>query len=145
MIMMVQAKQGDTVKVHYTGKLDNGTVFDSSIDREPLEFSIGDGGFIPGFENAVVGMEPGESKTAKLKSDEAYGPRHPDMVIAVERDKMPEDLPVEIGQQLFIRQEQGQPIPVTVTELSAGTVTLDANHPLAGQDLEFDIQLLEIV
>jgi peptidylprolyl isomerase len=142
---MTQAKQGDTVKVHYTGKLDNGTVFDSSRNREPLQFSIGDGGFIPGFESAIIGMAPGESKTAKLSSDEAYGPRRPDMVIAVEREKMPEDLSVEIGQQLFIRQEQGQPIPVTVTELSDAMVTLDANHPLAGQDLEFDIQLVEIV
>jgi peptidylprolyl isomerase len=142
---MIQAKQGDTVKVHYTGTLEDGTVFDSSRNRGPLEFSIGEGGIIPGFESAVVGMTPGDSKTAKIPSDEAYGPRHPDMVIAVEREKMPSDVSVEVGQQLFIRQEQGQPIPVTVTNISDATVTLDANHPLAGQSLTFDIQLVEIV
>ncbi|HHP7243636.1 MAG TPA: FKBP-type peptidyl-prolyl cis-trans isomerase [Elainellaceae cyanobacterium] len=142
---MTQAKQGDTVKVHYTGKLEDGTVFDSSQDRNPLEFSIGDGGLIPGFETAVIGMNPGDSKTAQIPSTQAYGPHHPDMVIAVEKEKMPDDISVELGQQLFIRQENGQPIPVTVTEVSNGSVTLDANHPLAGKDLTFDIQLLEIV
>jgi len=141
---MVQAKQGDTVKVHYTGKLEDGTVFDSSVNREPLEFSIGTGSLIPGFEKAVIGMAPGESKTERIEAEQAYGQHREDMVLVVDRQQMPEDMQVGVGQQLQIRQQTGQTIPVVVTDVSDAQITLDANHPLAGEDLTFDIQLLEI-
>ncbi|MBE9182315.1 peptidylprolyl isomerase [Oculatella sp. LEGE 06141] len=141
---MTQAKQGDTVTVHYTGKLDDGTVFDSSANRDPLQFSIGEGNVIPGFEQAVMGMSPGESKTAIIPADQAYGPHYQEMVLVVDRNQIPDNLPVEIGQQLQIRQQGGQTIPVMITEVSEAQVTLDANHPLAGEDLTFDIQLVEI-
>ncbi|NJN58094.1 MAG: peptidylprolyl isomerase [Leptolyngbyaceae cyanobacterium SL_5_9] len=141
---MVHAKQGDTVKVHYTGKLEDGTVFDSSVSREPLEFSIGTGSLIPGFEQAVIGMTPGESKTERIVAEQAYGEHREDMVLIVDRQQMPEDMQVGVGQQLQIRQQTGQTIPVVVTDVSDSQITLDANHPLAGEDLTFDIQLLEI-
>ncbi|HEY9597687.1 MAG TPA: peptidylprolyl isomerase [Cyanophyceae cyanobacterium] len=142
---MVQAKSGDTVKIHYTGKLDDGTVFDSSINREPLEFTLDQGQVIPGFEQAVVGMSPGESKTQKIPVDQAYGPYREDMVIQVSREMLPPDLQPEVGQQLQVQQPTGQAIPVIVTDVSNGKVTLDANHPLAGENLTFDIELVEIV
>lgn len=142
---MVQAKSGDTVKIHYTGKLDDGTVFDSSINRDPLEFTLAEGQVIPGFEQAVVGMSPGESKTQKIPVDQAYGPYREDMVIQVSREMLPPDLQPEVGQQLQVQQPTGQAIPVIVTEVNNGQVTLDANHPLAGENLTFDIQLVEIV
>ncbi len=142
---MTQAKNGDTVKVHYTGKLDNGTVFDTSENREPLEFTVGEGQVIPGFENAVVGMQPGESKTAQIPADEAYGEHHEEMVIQVPRDQFPPDVEPEVGQQLQVRQQNGQSFVVNVTDVSDDTVTLDANHPLAGQNLTFDISLVDIV
>lgn len=141
---MTQAKSGDNVKVHYTGKLDDGTIFDSSIEREPLEFSLGSGNVIPGFEAAIVGMAPGESKTATIPAEEAYGPQREELIITVEKEQIPSDLSVEIGQQLQISQNNGQVIPVVVTDVSDSKVTLDANHPLAGQQLIFDIQLMEV-
>jgi len=142
---MVQAKPGDTVKIHYTGKLDDGTVFDSSADREPLEFTLSGGQVIPGFEQAVVGMAPGESKTEKIPMEQAYGPYRQEMVIQVNREQLPPDLDPEVGLQLQIQQPNGQAIPVLVTEVTTAKVTLDANHPLAGEDLTFDIELVEIV
>lgn len=143
---MAQAQLGDRVKVHYTGRLDDGTVFDSSIITDPLEFTIGEREVVPGFEEAVIGMSPGESKNVKIPVDKAYGPRREDMTIVVDRDKFPPDIEPEVGQQLEIRQrEDGQTFPVTVTDVSESSVTLDANHHLAGKDLTFDIQLLEIV
>jgi peptidylprolyl isomerase len=141
---MVQAKRGDTVSVHYTGKLEDGTVFDSSEGNTPLEFSIGNGNLIPGFEQAVIGMSPGESKTATIPADQAYGPYHPDRVLVVERQQMPPEIPVDIGLQLQIQQQGGQVIPVVVTDVSDAEVTLDANHPLAGEDLTFEIRLVDI-
>lgn len=141
---MTQAKAGDNVKVHYTGKLDDGTVFDSSAEREPLEFSLGSGNVIPGFEEAIVGMTPGESKTATIPAEQAYGPRRDELAIAVEKEQIPTDLSVEVGQQLQISQNNGQVIPVIVTDVSDSKVTLDANHPLAGQQLTFDIELVEV-
>lgn len=142
---MTQAKLGDTVKVHYTGKLEDGTVFDTSIDRTPLEFTIGEGQIIPGFEQAVVGMNLGESKTTTIPVDKAYGPYREEMVLVIGREQFPADLHPEVGQRLQLHQVDGQTIIVTVTEVSEGSVTLDANHPLAGKDLIFDIQLVEIV
>lgn len=142
---MAQAKHGDTVKVHYTGKLEDGTVFDTSIDRDPLQFTIGEGQVIPGFEQAVLGMNPGESKTIRIPTDEAYGTRREEMVMVVDRNQLPADLNPEVGQQLQRSQPDGQTIVVTVTEVSKSSVTVDANHPLAGKDLTFDIQLVEVV
>ena len=141
---MVQAKPGDTVKIHYTGKLDDGTVFDSSVNREPLEFTLSGGQVIPGFDEAVLGMSPGESKTQKIPMDQAYGPHREEMVLEISRQQIPSELEPEVGQQLQVQQENGQTIPVFVTEVTESNVTLDANHPLAGEDLTFDIQLVEI-
>jgi peptidylprolyl isomerase len=141
---MTHAKEGDTVKVHYTGKLEDGTVFDSSVERAPLEFTIGGGQVIPGFEQAVVGMEPGETKTATIPPDEAYGPHRDDMVIEVEKSQFPEEVDPEPGQQFQIRQPDGRALIVTVSNVTEETVMLDANHPLAGQPLTFDIQLVAI-
>lgn len=141
---MAPAKQGDTVKVHYTGKLDDGTVFDSSVDRDPLEFTIGEGSIIPGFERAVVGMNLGESKTEVIPTDEAYGPHVEEMVVVIDRRQIPSEIEPEIGQQLHIQQPDGQVLPVVITDVSNSSVTLDANHPLAGEDLIFDIELVEI-
>ncbi len=142
---MAQAKQGDTVRVHYTGKLVDGTVFDSSIDREPLEFKIGEGRLIPAFEKAVVGMKPGESISTNIPADEAYGQHSEELVWEVEKDRLPEDLEPEVGQHLQSVQRDGRVITFLVTEVSESSVTLDANHPLAGKDLVFDIELIEIV
>jgi len=141
---MVQAKPGDIVKIHYTGKLDDGTVFDSSVNREPLEFTLSGGQVIPGFDEAVLGMSPGESKTQKIPMDQAYGPHREEMVLEISRQQIPPELEPEVGQQLQVQQENGQTIPVFVTEVTESKVTLDANHPLAGEDLTFDIQLVEI-
>ncbi len=141
---MVQAKAGDTVKIHYPGKLDDGTVFDSSVNREPLEFTLSGGQVIPGFDQAVVGMSPGETKTQKIPMDQAYGPYREEMVVEIAREQMPPDLQPEVGQQLQIQQANGETVPVMVTVVTDSTVTLDANHPLAGEDLTFDIQLVEV-
>ncbi len=141
---MAQAKTGDTVKVHYTGKLDDGTVFDNSANREPLQFTIGQGQLIPDFEQAVVGMEPGESKTIQIPSDNAYGPHHKEMIMVVDRGNFPAELEPKVDLMLQVRQENGQTFTVKVTDVSEDKVTLDGNHPLAGQDLTFDIQLAEI-
>jgi peptidylprolyl isomerase len=141
---MAQAKTGDTVKVHYTGKLDDGTVFDTSADREPMQFTIGEGQLIQDFEQAIVGMNPGESKTIQIPSERAYGARDERMVMVVGRNEFPEELEPEVDQRLQVRQQDGQVFAVTVTAVSESKVTLDANHPLAGKDLTFDIQLTEI-
>ena len=141
---MAQAKEGDNVKVHYTGKLDDGSVFDSSVERQPLEFTVGQGKLIPDFEQAVVGMEPGDSKTINIQSDNAYGPYHKEMVMEVERKNLPPNLEPRVDQQLQVQQENGQEFVVTVTEVTDTTVTLDGKHPLAGKDLTFEIQLVEI-
>jgi len=141
---MPEAKQNDTVRVHYTGKLDDGSVFDSSLEREPIEFTIGEGHVIPGFEQAVVGMNLGETKTVRIQSDDAYGPYREDMVLTVERSQFPPDIEPTVGQALQVQQSNGEPFVVTVSEVSDASVKLDANHPLAGKDLTFDIQLVEI-
>jgi len=141
---MPEAKQNDTVRVHYTGKLDDGSVFDSSLEREPIEFTIGEGHVIPGFEQAVVGMNLGETKTVRIQSDDAYGPYREDMVLTVERSQFPSDIEPAVGQALQVQQSNGEPFVVTVSEVSEASVKLDANHPLAGKDLTFEIQLVEI-
>jgi len=141
---MTQAKTGDTVTVHYTGRLGDGTVFDTSIGRDPLNFKIGDGQLIPDFEEAVVGMSPEESKTITIPSDKAYGPHHAEMVLEVEKKHFPEDLEPRLEQQLQVSQPDGRAFVAKVTDISETTVTLDTNHPLAGKDLTFDIQLTEV-
>ncbi len=142
---MASAKNGDTVKVHYTGKLEDGTVFDSSSGREPLEFTVGEHEVISGFEDAVVGMNQTESKTVKVPANAAYGPRLEEMVLKVDRTRLPQDFEAQVGQQLQMRRSDGQTIIVTVSAVSESDVTLDANHPLAGKDLFFDIELVEIL
>src|SRR5262245_49013995 len=144
-IIMPRAQPGDLVKVFYTGRLDDGTTFDTSLQREPLEFTVGEGELIPGFEQAVVGMTPGESRTTTILSDQAYGPHHPERVMDVERHHLPADLLPEIGQRLHMTRQDGSTITVVVTAVTEGQVTLDANHPLAGRDLIFDITLVEIM
>ena len=123
----------------------DGTLFDSSLDRDPVEFTLGAGQVIPGFEQAVVGMSPGESKTVEVPADQAYGPYREELVQEIDRELVPEDLKLEVGQQLALRLSPGRSIRVTVTKLTESKVTLDANHPLAGKDLTFDLQLVEIV
>ena len=141
---MAAAQNGDVVKVHYTGKLDDGTVFDSSVGREPLEFKLGDDQLIPGFEQAVIGMSVGESKTTKIPADEAYGPRRQEMVLVVGREEFPPDIDPQVGEVLRMRDFDGREFRVRVVEISEDSVTLDGNHPLAGQDLTFEIELVEI-
>jgi peptidylprolyl isomerase len=142
---MPKAKKGDTVRVHYTGHLEDGTIFDSSAEREPLEFTLGRGTIIPGFEAAVEGMEVGEKKTQIVTYDDAYGPHMDEMVKIVERATIPEDMDIEVGQHLQITGATGESVIVTIVEITDEDVTLDGNHPLAGQDLIFDIELVEIV
>lgn len=141
---MTQAKNGDTVKIHYTGKLQDGTVFDSSSDREPLKFSIGNGQVIPGFEEAVTGMKVGEKKTALIPCDKAYGERNPSMVMIVDRKHVPADIDPEVGLRLQVGSPSGELIAVTVIEVNDKNITLDANPPLAGEDLTFELELVEI-
>lgn len=141
---MAQAKRGNIVKVHYVGKFEDGTVFDTSREREPLPFTIGEGEVIPGFEEAVVGMNPGESKKVVIPAENAYGPRHEEMVLVVDRQNLPEGVDPQVGQQYQIPQSDGQSIVVTVTDASDSSVTLDGNHPLAGRELTFEIELLEV-
>jgi peptidylprolyl isomerase len=141
---MTQAKPGDKVKVHYTGKLADGTQFDSSENQEPLEFTLGAGEVIPGFEEAVVGMNPGDTKTATIPADDAYGDYDEELVLEVDRDQFPPEITPEIGQRLQLHQADGEVVGAVVTAFDDETVTLDANHPLAGQDLTFEIELVEI-
>jgi peptidylprolyl isomerase len=142
---MAGAKTGDSVKVHYTGKLTDGTIFDDSLNREPLEFTIGRNNLIAGFENAVLDMNVGEWKTVTIPPEQAYGPHMKEMVVEVERKLLPKDLAPVIGAQLQVSQEQGKEIVVSITKITGTHVTLDANHPLAGKDLVFEIKLVDIV
>ena len=140
---MAEAKSGDTVRVHYTGTLDDGSVFDSSKGRDPLEFILGIGQVIPGFDKAVSGMSPGDSKKVKIEAENAYGPRDDTLVRQVERSALPPGN-VEVGTQLQAENPEGDVIILTVVELTDDSVTLDANHPLAGENLTFEIELVEI-
>jgi peptidylprolyl isomerase len=139
-----KVKDGDTVKVHYTGSLKDGSVFDSSEGKDPLEFTIGMGQLIPGFEKAVKGMEKGDSSTVTIPVDEAYGEPREDLVINVPKDNLPDDVTPEIGMQLQVNQPDGQAVPVRITAIEEEEIILDANHPLAGQDLVFTIEVVEI-
>ncbi|MFN3667485.1 MAG: peptidylprolyl isomerase [Sediminibacterium sp.] len=141
---MQQVKKGDTVKVHYHGKLTNGTTFDSSEGREPLEFEVGGGMVIPGFDEGVTGMAIGEKKTIHIPADQAYGPKQEEMIMEFPRDRFPEDMVPEVGMQLNMSNGSGQNFPVTIAEVREVVVVLDANHPLAGEDLIFDLELVAI-
>jgi peptidylprolyl isomerase len=143
--VMAQAKAGDKVRVHYTGTFDDGTVFDSSAERGPLEVTIGTGMVIPGFDRALVDMEPGQKKTVNIPVDEAYGPRAEELVAEIGRDRLPTDMELEIGQQLQLSLADGGEAIVLIVDLSDSTVTLDANHPMAGLDLNFELELVEIL
>jgi len=142
---MAQAKRGDTVRVHYTGRLEDGTVFDTSLSRRPLQFTLGNGQVIAGVENAITGMHIGESKTTVIPVEQAYGPRRNDMIVTVKRDELPPDLDAKIGQRLELTQLDNKTILVTVIDVTESSLTIDANHPLAGKTLTFDIELIGIV
>lgn len=142
---MTQVKAGDTVRIHYTGTLADGTVFDSSEGRDPLEFTQGSGQIIPGLDAAVPGLAPGETKTVEVPAAEAYGPRNPEAMQTVPRAQVPDDIPLDIGTALSMRAPDGRSFQVTVAEVTEEAVVLDANHPLAGKDLTFKVELVEIV
>ena len=142
---MQQVKEGDVVKVHYTGKLVNGEQFDSSIGREPLEFTVGAGQMNKGFDDAMPGMNLGEKKTINIAPEEAYGPRSEDAIIEFPKENVPADMKLEAGMPLTLSNQAGQPVPVIVVEVKDDVIILDANHFLAGQELVFDIELVEIV
>lgn len=141
---MSKAKDGDTVKVHYTGTLSNGEIFDTSKEKEPLEFKLGEGQLIPGFEKAVIGLKVGDSTSVDIPSAEAYGETREDLIIKVPKDQLPDEIEPQIGMQLQVNQPDGQPIPVRITDINDSELKLDANHPLAGEDLKFDIELVNV-
>ena len=141
---MSAVKQGDTVTVHYTGKLTDGTVFDSSRDRQPIRFTLGKGQLIAGFEKAVVGMAVGDRKTVVIPSAEAYGARQANAVVEMERKNLPQNFIPQVGQRLELTQQDDTNVLVTVTAVTDSTITVDANHPLAGKDLTFEIEVVSI-
>ena len=142
---MAQANSGDTVKITYTGKLNDGTVFDSSEGRDPLEFVIGENTIIPTLEASVIGMNIGDKATVEVTAENAYGPHQPDAIQTVQRSMIPAEVELAIGAQLQATAPDGQVLVLTVASIEDTTVTLDGNHPLAGQDLTFDIELMEVV
>jgi peptidylprolyl isomerase len=139
------AKTGDKVRVHYTGKLDDGTIFDSSAEAEPLEFVLGEGQILPGFEAAILGLGTGESRTFKIPADEAYGPHRDDHVVTLPLDELPSYLRPKLGDVMEIQQPGGKILAVRITSLTDTEIELDGNHPLAGQDLTFETTLVEIL
>lgn len=141
---MTAAKAGDTVRIHYTGTLSDGTTFDSSEGRDPLEFTVGSGQIIPGLDKAMPGMEVGEKKTVTIPCDEAYGPVNPEARQTIDRAQVPDHIPLDPGTALQVQDQSGRAMAVTVAEVTDTTVVLDANHPLAGKDLTFDVELVEI-
>lgn len=141
---MQQVKEGDVVKVHYTGKLTSGEQFDSSVGREPLEFTVGAGQMIKGFDAAMSGMSLGEKKTINIAPEDAYGTRSEEAIIQFPRENVPADMQLEPGMTLTLSNQMGQPVPVIVVEVQQDVIILDANHFLAGQELIFDIELVEI-
>ena len=141
---MKRANSGDSIKVHYTGKLENGETFDSSKGREPLAFVIGEGNVIPGFEQGVIGMQIGEVRQVSIPAENAYGNRHEELIMVLNRTEFPDDIIPERGLALQMVREDGLPVNVMITDFSDETITLDANHPLAGFTLIFDIELVEI-
>jgi FKBP-type peptidyl-prolyl cis-trans isomerase 2 len=141
---MSRARAGDTVQVHYTGRFADGSVIDSSVKRDPLEATLGEGQLIPGVEEAVVGMQPGEVKTAKIPPDKGYGERREDLLLEFDRGKVPPEVEVQVGKRLSVETKSGQRLSAEVTNIIDDVIKLDANHPLAGKELTFDIQLVAI-
>jgi peptidylprolyl isomerase len=139
---MSQHAEGTVLEIHYTGKLNDGTVFDSSRERDPLQITLGQGMVIPGFEQAVQDMAVGETKTVTIPSDEAYGAYNPDMVVQIPSENFPPEIPQEAGEHVVLRTPEGQEVPALIMEVADGKVSLDANHPLAGQDLTFELELM---
>ncbi|MFI5151748.1 MAG: peptidylprolyl isomerase [Chitinophagales bacterium] len=142
---MQQVKAGDTIKVHYHGRLTDGTTFDSSEGRDPLEFMVGSGMMIRGFDNGVLGMAVGDKKTIEILAQDAYGPEDPQMIMDFPVSQFPENLKPEIGMQISLNNGAGQRFPAVIIEINGDIVVLDANHPLAGEDLIFDLELVEII
>jgi FKBP-type peptidyl-prolyl cis-trans isomerase 2 len=142
---MPRAKSGDTVRIHYTSRLEDGKLVDSSTSREPVEFTLGAGEVIPGLEKAVTGMAPGESRSAEIPVDQAYGPHRDEMVAVIEREQLPPGLEPVVGQRLAVQHPEGREFRVTVTEVSDTRVTIDANHELAGHAIVFDLKLVEVL
>jgi len=142
---MAHVKDGDVVRVHYTGKLTNGEQFDSSTGREPLEFTVGAGQMIKGFDAAMPGMKVGEKKTINILPEDAYGVKDEQAIIEFPKENIPKEMKPEVGMQLQLRNENGQPFPVTIAEIKDDIIVLDANHSLAGKELVFDIELVEIL
>lgn len=141
---MSQVKANDTVRVHYTGKLTDGRVFDSSLEREPLEFTMGEGQLIPGFEKGILDMKVSEKKTVNIPVDEAYGDSRPELIQEVDKSQLPEDIKPEVGMGLVSKSPDGQEMNLVVKEVKEESIVVDANHPLAGQDLIFDLEVIEI-
>ena len=144
---MAQAKTGDTVRVHYEGQLSDGTIFDSSLEREPIEFILGQDTVIPGFEQAVIGMEVGESKDVSIPPEEGFGDYSEDLVVNIEKTILPPDINPELGMQLEVSSEEEEETPrvFTIADIAEDSITLDGNHPLAGAEIAFKIELLEIL
>ncbi len=141
---MTQAKRGDTVRIHYTGKLSDGTQFDSSAGKDPLEFALGSGQVIPGFDDAVDGMNVGDSKTVTIPPEQAYGQKHEQLIQDVPKQALPDNITPEVGMQLQSKSPDGRVLHLVVTNVGDDTITVDGNHPLAGEDLTFDIELVSI-
>ena len=142
---MAQAKDGDVVRVHYTGTLEDDTQFDSSMGKDPLEFTVGSGMVIPGFDEIVRGMEPGDKRTTKIPPEQAYGDSREEMKLTLTRAQLPDGFDPQVGHQVHLEGHDGQPVPARVVEADEAGIVVDANHALAGKTLNFEIQLLEIV
>ena len=142
---MEKVEKGNTIKVHYTGTLNDGTVFDTSKDRDPIEFTVGSGNMIPGFDAAVIDMKMNEKKTVDIPYKDAYGERRDDLLLSIERNNIPDDANIEVGQMLQMKSPEGEVYNVIIAEITDDSITLDANHPMAGLDLKFDLELVEIV
>lgn len=141
---MSKIKENDTVKVHYTGKLDGGQVFDSSREREPLEFKVGEGKLIPGFEKAVIGMEKGETKEVNIPKDNAYGDHKEELTQEVKKNDLPEDIDPKVGMELMSKTPDGREFRVFIKDVKDEEIVIDANHPLAGRDLVFEIEVVDV-
>lgn len=141
---MSKIKENDTVKVHYTGKLEGGQVFDSSLEREPLEFTVGEGKLIPGFEKAVIGMEKGESKEVNIPKDNAYGDHREELTQEINKTDLPEDIEPKVGMELMSKTPDGREFRVFVKDVKDNAIVIDANHPLAGKDLVFEIEVVDV-
>jgi peptidylprolyl isomerase len=142
---MAQAQTGNHVRVNFTGKLNDGTIFATSVDDQPIEFTMGRNEVLPAIEGAVEGMEPGETKTVRIVAEDAFGLRREELVQEIPRASLPENMELEIGQQLWLDKRDDEPVAVSIVDVSDATITLDANHPLAGEDLIFDLEVVDVV